>query len=259
MLQLTMILAPVPLLVWWTVKLIRSGLHRRYKLLTLYLVWSAVMALAAAGMNMSGSEAGYRVLFFLYRSGDWALSIAVLLELFRLAVEVSPALANAGKWFANLATAATILGGVALAASGSSGGIDLASWIVYERSFYISIIALSVMMLAFVALFRVRERRNVVVLACLFAYLFSSSAILWLVRDPANVSVTLDILLSTNMVISLLIGVLIIKPAGEKLPEQAAAPELREMESELTERLEATTGQLKRDAVEGVEDPPPSR
>jgi|GEM_PF-2571574 len=259
MLQFALILTPVPLLVWWAVKLVGADLHRRYKLLTVYLVWSAVMALAAAGTYASGWQAGYSVVYYLYRSGDWALSIAVLLELFRVAVAVSPALSNAGRWFANVATAITLLGGVALAASGSSGGIDAASWFVYERSFYIAIIALSVLMLAFVAMFRVRERRNVVVLACLFAYLFSSSAVLWLARDPSNYSLTVEILLAANMVISLLIGILIVKPEGEKLPEQAAAPELRDMESELTSGLEAASQHVKRDAVEGVDDPPSSR
>jgi len=252
-----MLLAPVVLMLWWATRLIRWRLHKRYRVLTVFLLWTSAITVVAVFLVMTDRNEAYRSLYFTYRAAEWVLSLAVVLELFRLTVELSPALAKAGRWFANAATGAALLIGVALAAGGSAGEIERVRWFVYERSFYTAILALSLLMLGFAALFRVRERRNVIVLACVLGYMFSTSAVLWLLSDPMNLSRIYDVLLSVNMFVSLLIGILLVKPAGEEIPEQILNDgSIRDLEPEIVAQLERTTRQLAQDAKKGLEDPP---
>lgn len=251
------LLAPVVLMLWWAIRLIRWGLHKRYRVLTVFLLWTSAITIVAVFLLATERSQAYRSLYFTFRAAEWVLSLAVLLELFRLTVELSTALAKAGRWFANVATAIALLVGVALAAAGSAGEIESVRWFVYERSFYTSMLGLSLLMLGFAALFRVRERRNVTVLACVLGYMFSTSAVLWLLQDPASPSQIYNLVLPINMFVSLLIGIFLVKPEGEEIPEQILKDgSIRDLEPEIMEQLERTTRQLAQDAKKGLEDPP---
>jgi len=254
--RLAYLLQPVPFLLLWAVLLIRSGLYKRYRLLTAYLLWSGILTILAAYFQQAEMNRAYRTLYFIYRPGTWALSAAVLLELFRITTGVSPALSRAGRWFANGATGLAFLIGVGLAAGGSAGRIGADRWFVFERSSYIAITALSVLMLGFAVAFRLRERRNVVILSVLLAAMLGGSAVIWLLRPPER-SLLFAWLMNINLTVSIVIGMLMVKPSGEALPQPAVSPEVQRMQEEIIETMQKTTENLKKDAKEGVEDPPP--
>ena len=239
------------LLAVWAIRLWAAKLVGRYRVLFIYLVWSA--ALGAYGlvvfMNRSTDREAYNTVYFLHRYTDWALSAALLVEIFGRSIEVSPAIARAGKWFANFAFGLALLAGVGVAAvTVTDGQSMLKSWPAYEEAYYIGLLILTGLMIGFLLLFRVREPRNLLVLGGVFGFLFGSAAILWLTRSPASPQ---NLWFQGVYILGLAVGAALMSRDGEKRPDADIPAEVLAIEPELMDTLRSTTEALHREARSG--------
>lgn len=251
LIQLTMALTAA-LLAFWAVRVYRLALISRYRILFVYLVFSA--ALWAVGLGAYSAwgplDSPYLNIYLFHRSTDWALSIALMLEIYSRAIEVSPAISRAGKWFLNPALALALLAGVGMAAGSAVIDADkfMRVWAVYEESYYLGLLVMSVLMIGFLLLFRVKERRNVLLLGGVFGSLFGAGAVLWLTRSPENAN---DFTFQVVYIIGLAVGGSLMSKDGEKPPDQGVSREMRNMEQQLVKTMQDTTRSLGESARKG--------
>ena len=163
-----------------------SGLLGRYPATTLALTFSLVR-LAALGLTrpqlrIFGLD-GYGLLYVLTQPILWVLYFLVILELYSRALEEFPGLRRLGQLVLFSALGAIGLACSSLMVLDQRAGIDPYPFLAYlalqERSVYIALSALAILLLFFASHYRLPVRRNLLVLwACFGGYFVWNAALL---------------------------------------------------------------------------------
>lgn len=171
----------------WAVRLWRLGLAAQYPLLLAFLVGEALL-------NISGflvyRLAGVRSHFYIWfwpisRVISSTLFLLVMLQVYQRLIERYEGFRKLGQivLHASVGLASVIvLGSIFL-----DPNTDLRTlpgfWIVEERSVYLALTALALVLLGFAAFFRLVPPRNVLILFAVFGLLFAGQAMVWALRS----------------------------------------------------------------------------
>jgi hypothetical protein len=182
----------IPILRWLTLagmlfvcaRLWRSGLHRRYRVFFVYLVFSSLRSGALLALDVrSGS---YMKLWIITEPVLWIFYILLVLELYSLILESHKGLYTAGKWAMYGAVALALLFTFATIAP-SSGSLlvptDLmAAFMLIERALLLSLVVFLILLLAFLSRYPVTLSRNVLIHSVVYSAFFLSGSLTFLAR-----------------------------------------------------------------------------
>jgi hypothetical protein len=147
------------------VKLWSSGLIRVYKLFFSYLTADFLSSVAGVWIPYGTTASAYY--YFSTQTLEIAIAACVIVEIYSLALENTPALAEFGRNTAGyILGAAAIIPAIALLVESSSSGKAypyLRLYFLFEQTVNATIAAFLVLISLFVAWFPVRLRRNVIV------------------------------------------------------------------------------------------------
>lgn len=185
--------ALIPLLRWLTLagmlfvcaRLWRSGLHRRYRVFFVYLVFSSLRSGVLLTMDVrSGS---YVKLWMITEPVLWIFYILLILELYSLILESHKGLYTAGKWAMYGALAVALLFTFATMAPSSSGLFvppnPMVAIMLIERALLLSLVVFLILLLAFLSRYPVTLSRNVLIHSVVYSVFFLSGSLTFLARS----------------------------------------------------------------------------
>jgi hypothetical protein len=171
-------------------RVVLSGLLTRYPVVSTCLAFAAFrMALgwyfAGSGIRLFGLDA-FGLLYVVTQPLLWVLYFLVILELYSAALEEFPGIRRLGRLVLFSALAAIALACAGLVLVDQRTGVDpfpfLAYLVLQERSVYIALSAITLLLLVFIGHYRIPVRRNVLILWTCFGGYFILSAILLTLR-----------------------------------------------------------------------------
>jgi hypothetical protein len=234
------------------VKLWLSGLARIYQLLFVYLAYDFLSSLA--GIFIPQRTVYYGYYYFTAQTLKILIAAFMLMEIYSLALERHPALANFGRSTVGylLAAAGLIpLIGVWVDHSASAGTHPyLRAYLVFERTMDATMAIFLILISLFMAWFPVRMRRNVIVYVGGFiAWSLSRSAHLYIVSHwltDKKVKLALDIVQLCIAMGCLLFWLLAMRREGELQTAVVGHLWNRAEAERLTEQLDAINEGLER-------------
>ena len=171
----------------WAFRLWRLGLATRYPLLTAYLAGEILLDISGyliVRFVGPGSQL-YGYFWPASRLLTSTLFFLVLLEVYRHLVEGYAGLQKLGQLV--LYAAVALAGAIVLGSTFLDPSADLQSlwgfWAAEERSVYLALTAVSLVLLAFAVFFQLALSRNVVILFAVFNLMFIGQALLWTLQN----------------------------------------------------------------------------
>jgi len=232
------------------VKLWSSGLAKIYKLLFCFLVSDLISAVVALAVPYDTNWYGY--LYVVLQTLKIAVAVPVLVEIYALALENTPALAQFGRNTVRYVLAAAALFPVAwvLVDHARSAHPYLRAFLLFEQTMNATIAIFLIIISAFMAWFPVRMRRNVILYAGGFIlWSLSRSAMLHVINQwSGNKQVSLaancaDMLIIAGCLLSWLLG---LKREGESRTAVVGHLWNRAEAERLAEQLHAINDSLER-------------
>lgn len=226
-------LAPVALNAWWSWRLWRAGLVRRYPFLFTYLLVTAGFVLGAPLAYMAGSDI-YTWFWVICRPLTWLLFFLLILECYTLMVESYAAVRRIGQLVIYGA-----LGGVGLVVAylliADPYGLSeprqfLRMILVGEQGVYLAVAACALVLLGVQRFFRLQVRKNVRVVFATFGVYFSGAAALIVLRSMMGAE--------WNPVMNLGIGVLYAVCVGAGVWRFSPAGEAEEVDPRIESSAE---------------------
>jgi hypothetical protein len=163
------------------VKLWSNGLARIYKLLFCFLLSDLISSVAGLSVRYDTNWYGYLYVFL--QTLKIAVAVPVLVEIYGLALEKTPALSQFGRNAVRyvLVAAALFPVGMVLVDHASSPNPYLRAFLLFEQTVDATIAIFLIIISAFMAWFPVRMRRNVI--------LYAGGFIVWSLSHSAGVHV----------------------------------------------------------------------
>jgi hypothetical protein len=155
------------------IRLFHLGLHRRYRALFLFLIFTALQNAIPIVFTPNGMA--YVKIWTLTQPVEWFLNAWVVLELYSLVLEDYKGLYTVGRWLLMVAI------GIALLASGLSllapyritaQGRLMAYYYVAERAIYFSLVVFVMTILILLARYPISLSRNLIVHSVVFSLYF---------------------------------------------------------------------------------------
>jgi hypothetical protein len=207
-------------------QILRLKLAKRYAVLTVFLGFTAARSLVLAYLMRTEPPQGwsgrhYGLVYGFTQPILWALYFLLILELYSLILEEFPGIRRFGRlvFFSALAAATALC--CALIVVDQQAGFDpypILSWLVLqERSVFLCLGALTLLLLLFVSHYRLAIPRNVwVLVGCFGGYFVCNAALLALRRYFGGDFAPVRNLISPLLVLSALGGALaLLSKAGE--------------------------------------------
>jgi hypothetical protein len=216
-------LAQVLASILMVVRLRRTALHRRYRVLFAYFVFLIPFTSVPLFLNLSG-----RAYFLFWELSEpllWVLEILVVRELCGLVLERHKGLYRAGRWamYFGLAVASTISGISLLSRSGSTMG-HRSKLLFYtmsaDQAVNFTLAIFLVLMLFFVSRYPVALSRNVVLNMVLFTLFFLCNTVVAILHAAfdLHLSATIDASAMALSCICQLFWVFALNREGENVP-----------------------------------------
>ena len=208
-------------------RLRQLGLVRRYPVLFLYGAFELVREALLLYLRLSDARIlglrGYGLVYVVTEPVVWGLYFLLVLELYSRMVEEFPGLRRLGRLAMYSALAGVTAAVCLLMALDRQAGYDEYPWLSYlalqQRGVYLALSAIMLLLLLFVAHYRLSIRRNVWVLCGCFGGYFLSSAILVTLREHYGkvfVDPWRNVLPPLSYLVALLAGVLFVTKEGEQ-------------------------------------------
>ena len=200
------------------VRLFAGGLHRRYRMLFLFLVFETVRSGAFISLNQASDA--YQKLWVVTEPLEWLLYVLVVQEIFALVLEDYRGLATAGRWALIAAVVVALLAsGVSLMAPSqlSPQSHLMRYYYVAERAVYFSLVAFLLSMLAVLARYPITLSRNIVVHCIVFSVYFLCNTVSYLLLSMVGKDTvpTVTYVLSAVTLAAIATWLARLNPAGE--------------------------------------------
>ena len=171
-----------------SVRLLTTGLHRRYRVFFYYLIFATLHLGVLANLHQHSNV--YQKIWVLTEPIDWLFSVLIVLEIYALVLADYRGLATVGRWA--LITAV----GLALAASAISLLVPsqvsqsqlMRYYYVAERAIYFSLCVFLITILGFLVQYPVTLRRNIITHSMVFSVYFLGGSVSVLVDEHVRVS-----------------------------------------------------------------------
>ncbi len=232
-------------------KLWQLGLVRRYRMLSIYLVFSFFRSVASVYLRQTGTRLfgfnGYAFLYVYTQPLLWALFFLLILELYSLILEDFPGIRSLGRWVMFSGLGAATLAGCALMLLDRQAGFFhypfFAALALRERSVFLCLGALTALLVSFISHFRLPVARNLLVLCASFGgYFILNAQLSILVHYFGDTFVSLRNVLNSSFFFAALLGATVfLSKAGEMEARQISAPwaeQNRELELALLSQLQ---------------------
>jgi hypothetical protein len=204
------------------IKLLATGLFRRYRFFFAYLVLRIADGAIPFVLN-TGSKLYLRV-FLIEEPVSWILFALTLLELYRLILERHRGLYSLGRWAMYFAMAISILVSILslLPKIRPSDDRLIGYTIAAERGIYLSLATFLILILIFLTRYPVRLSRNVVVHAAVFSVYFVSNTLIFLARALFGIhfTQTANTFLLAISVLCVFAWLALLSPHGEEVRVQ---------------------------------------
>lgn len=208
-------------------RLVAEGLHRRYRMFFIYLLFATVQLgiLAYVGQD----DPAYQKVWVLTEPVDWLLYVLVVLEIYALVLQDYKGLSTAGRWTLVVAIVIALLAsGLSLMAPSrlTTQGHLMRYYYVAERAVNFSLVVFLISLLGFLMQYPITLNRNVILHSMVFSIYFLGSTVLFLLLSMSRRGSTP---LDTYALDTITLGALgawlvLLKPAGE-LRKQRLRPE----------------------------------
>jgi hypothetical protein len=167
-----------------------SGLIARYPMVCAAVLFSAARLLSFLYVWLTGARPfgrdGYGLVYVTTQPVLWALYFLVVVELYSLTLDEFPGIRRLGKLVLVSGVVAIALAAAGLMILDQQAGVDPYPFLGYlalqERSVFTALSAVTVLLLLFIAHYRLPVRRNVLILWACFGGYFLCSAVLMTLR-----------------------------------------------------------------------------
>jgi hypothetical protein len=207
-----------------SINLWRTGLHKRYKALVAYLLFSVIYSLGALFFWQNYNSRAYRAYWEICQPLTWLFSIWVVLELYSLILERHKGLATLGRWvqYAGFATS-VLVSFLALLPKIQNGANRANAIVLYyypvERGIDCGMLVFLLIILLWLTQYPVPLSRNVVLHSFVYTTLFftNSLGVFAQMLFGANPSPMLALVLDGLFVVCILAWLLFLTPKGEEI------------------------------------------
>jgi|HubBroStandDraft_6_1064221.scaffolds.fasta_scaffold456706_2 hypothetical protein len=165
-----------------SVRLLATGLFRRYRVFFVYLVFATVQSGVLSSMSQRSNF--YQKIWVLTEPVQWLLYVLVVLEIYALVLQDYRGLSTAGRWTLIAAVVVALLASCLTLAAPSQltgQGHLMHYYYVAERAVYFSLAVFLLTILGFLMQYPITLNRNVIVHSMVFSVYFLGNTVLYLV------------------------------------------------------------------------------
>ena len=201
-----------------SVRLLAAGLHRRYRIFWLYLIF-ATLHLGVLGTLNQGSDL-YQKIWVLTEPLEWFFQIRVVLEIYALVLQDYRGLSTVGRWALIIAVVVALLASaISLMAPSQSTpqGHLMLYYYVAERAVYFSLVVFLISILGFLMQYPITLSRNIMVHSIVFSVYFLANTVLYSFLSMRGLAI---LPMVTNALSTVTLGavcawLVMLNPAGE--------------------------------------------
>jgi hypothetical protein len=201
-----------------SVRLLATGLHRRYRVFFSFLIFET-LRLGVVACLESASDA-YQKFFVLTEPLEWLLFVLVVLEIFALVLQDYRGLATVGRWALITAVLVALLAsGITLMAPSQTTiqGHLMRYYYVAERAVYFSLVVFLLSILGFLMQYPITLSRNIIVHSMVFSIYFLGNTVLYLLLSMSGAGSAPAVGHALSAVTLAAVGawLMLLNPAGE--------------------------------------------
>lgn len=207
-----------------SLKLVYTGLYRRYRALFAYLIFRFIYTASLLFVFVNSRTAGYQRFWILTEPIIWLFYVLVVIELYSLVLERHRGLYTLGRWVLYCGLSVSVLiSGLALLPQLTGGTVQRSRLLPYyyavERGIDFSLFLFLILILLWLTRYPVPLSRNVVVHSLAYSILFLSNTAGVLVRTifGREVNPYLDRFVLGIGAACILIWLLFLTPKGEEV------------------------------------------
>lgn len=172
-------------------RLWRTGLHRRYRIFFVYLVFSSFRSGVLLTVDVRSGT--YMKFWISTEPLVWIFCILLVLELYSLILESHRGLYTAGKWAMSAALAVALLFTFATVAPSANRALDsnfiLGAFMLITRALLLSLVVFLILLLLFLSRYPVTLSRNVLIHSVVYSIFFLTGSLAFLIRSLFGYSV----------------------------------------------------------------------
>jgi len=200
-----------------SVRLFAGGLHRRYRVFSLYLIFATLHLGVLASLKQSSDL--YQQVWVLTEPLDWLFYVLVVVEIYALVLEDYQGLSTVGRWALITAVAVALLAsGISLMAPSQFSQSQLMRYYyVAERAVYFSLVVFLITILGFLMQYPIVLSRNIIVHSMVFSVYFLGETVLYLLLSMRGYDSLSAVTYALSTITLAAVGawLVMLNPAGE--------------------------------------------
>jgi len=223
-----------------SVRLFAEGLHRRYRVFFLYLIFASLRLGVSASLQQSSDA--YQKFFVLTEPLEWLLYVLVVLEIYALVLGDYRGLSTVGRWALIIAVLVALLAsGVSLMAPSQLTGQGhlMRYYYLAERAVYFSLVVFLLSILGILMQYPITLSRNITVHSMVFSVYFLGNSVLYLLLSMRGYGSAPMVGYALSVVTLAAVGawLVMLNPAGELLTLRLRPHWMPGREEELASQL----------------------
>lgn len=206
------------------IQLVRLGLHRTYRFLTAWLVWTSLIPACVVCIGFF-KPTWYYVFYFVAEGPSVALMLLVVLEVFTFVLRGLPGIARLTNLYIRVAVILCVLGAAALLLLEKRPRSMWTAFHLFKQTVYCSALGFVLLLVAFLRWYPVKVDHNTLVYATGFSVYFScETAFLLLLNTSHNQVRVVSPVLNVVSSACLVYWGLRLRPEAEGVPAAHAPP-----------------------------------
>lgn len=201
-----------------SVRLLAAGLHRRYRIFWLYLIFATLHLGVLGTLNQSSDL--YQKIWVLTEPLEWFFQIRVVLEIYALVLQDYRGLSTVGRWALIIAVVVALLASaisLMVPSQSTPQGHLMLYYYVAERAVYFSLVVFLISILGFLMQYPITLSRNIMVHSIVFSVYFLANTVLYSFLSMRGLAI---LPMVTNALSTVTLGavcawLVMLNPAGE--------------------------------------------